>query len=110
VKPLVLNLDYSKPDLGKPHLPIYLMGWASLPIAFSCIIGTFLISGDWRFLLPLVGILGVFAGFGLLHVARFVRTANADRGELTLRVAEQDERIRKLEEQLATLTAGTASE
>lgn len=100
VKPFVVNIDWTK--WPPPQWQFSVVGWLLFGYGLLGLIAAqFLL----EFSLSLIGMTVIFVASGFWGVASFVRETNKSREELTKRVTEQDERIRKLEEQLAALTA-----
>jgi hypothetical protein len=100
VKPFIVNIDWTK--WPPPHWKFSLDGWYLTVLGFVCLLSAILLADTS---LLFIGMIAFAVSSGLCNVARFVRETNATRDELTKRVAEQAERIRKLETQVATLTA-----
>lgn len=60
--------------------------------------------GDVSLLYTYLGIIGLWTGVMFIGVGRLAQASSRAQSELTARLAEQDERIKKLEEQVAALT------
>ena len=100
VKPFIVNPDWTK--WPKPHWKFYLWGGYLVVFGFGLQLGS-LFGLDYS--LTFVGLVTMFVGMGVLDVADFVRGTNVSHDEMKKRLAEQDDRIQKLEEQVATLAA-----
>jgi hypothetical protein len=109
VKPFVVNIDHTRPDMGKPHWPISLAAWMSLLWSQICFVGAWVIP-ELIFPLLMLGNIGLASALGFFHVARFVRSGVTERDELTRLVAEQNVRIAKLEERVVALLADRTTE
>jgi hypothetical protein len=59
--------------------------------------------------LALFGMLATSLGFSLLLLGRFIRETDMNRAELCKCVAEQEERIRILEKQVAALSVSSST-
>jgi hypothetical protein len=105
MKPFIVEPD--RAGLGAPHWTFYLIGWSLIPLAIMCIISAFFLQEASTPLL-MVGILASVIGSSMFSLGRFFRETTAKQDELTRLNAEQTERIRKLEEQVAALTAASS--
>ena len=104
MKPFVVELDYTRGDLGHPHWYFYLTGWFLSLFGLQAMIGAWFFSEE-RGLLSFAGAILGAIGTGFVLLARFVREHHTRRIELTKLAAAHEERIRKLEQQVAALTA-----
>ena len=101
MKPLTLDLDLCKSDLGKPHL------WVRITSYFLMLAG---VGAGWLMLLvpemsaPFAGVMFVslFVSLGFSHAANAIQSLDASRRDLARQLAAQDERIRHLEAQIVT--------
>ena len=108
MKPIVVDLDFTKPDWGKPGLWFFIWSWTLLPVEIACV-GGMLLLVEQSFPLALVALLSGTVASSLWELGRFARANKTKQDELTKLIADQADRIRKLEEQLAALTAEPAS-
>ena len=104
MKPFVVELDYTRPDLGKPHWNFYIFGWSVMLLGVLSLVSAFFVSED-RVLPGSLGLVAWQVGLSLCLLGRFVRETHASRTESNKLAAEQDARIRELEAQVAVLTA-----
>jgi hypothetical protein len=100
VKPFVV-------DLNAPQFHYFFLAGASLFLgvgfmAMSILEMTLGDRGGQGF--TWAGLLAILLANALVGVARLVRDTNKSQAELTMRLTEQDERIRMLEAQLTALT------
>jgi hypothetical protein len=104
VKPIIVELGPY--GLGAPQWTFYFIGWSLIPLGIMCFITAFFLQ-EATFPTMMVGMVALVVGDSMLSLGRFVRETTAKQDELTKLNAEQTSRIRKLEEQLAALTATT---
>lgn len=105
MKPFVVRI----PAPG-PHWWSWLLSHVCFVFGVSALAGAFIIrKTDPALFLACIytAMLANFLALAFRAVSKLERERDAERTELTKRLAEQDERIRKLEEQLAALTEPT---
>ena len=95
-----------------PHWQIFFSSWIALFIGIGCLAMTLVSAAYHTELTPVFALLSILAsvlGGALMATGRFVRDSLNSQAGQTKRLAEQEERIRKLEAQVAALTPPSSS-